>query len=230
LPDDALATQRPDTHTDATGLARIGSDESGKGDFFGPLVVASVYVDQQTEPFLLKLGVRDSKKLTDKAMSLMIKEIRSHCPHSIITYQPEQYNKHYQTVPNLNILLARAHAHVINKTASKTSPRLAIVDQFGEESLVRTALREIGCTLPLEQRHRAEDDTAVAAASIIARAVFVHYLQILSEKMGIDLPKGASNPRIIEVGRTIVAQHGQDALHQIAKLHFKTTANILDKE
>lgn len=214
----------------ATGVARIGSDESGKGDFYGPLVIASVFVDKQSEQQLLQLGVRDSKKLTDKNISTIANEIRRLSPYKILTYLPAAYNQLYQRLSNLNLLLAQAHAKVITEIASNVPAQLAIVDQFGDEELVRQALQKTGCHLRLEQRHRAEDDTAVAAASILARAEFVRELARLSESVGVQLPKGASNPQIVTVGRQIVAQRGADALRNIAKLHFKTTATILEEE
>jgi ribonuclease HIII len=212
-----------------TGLARIGSDESGKGDYFGPLVVAAVYVDKQTEPQLQALNVRDSKQLSDSAILALAEEIRGVCRgHGMMRiYVPERYNELYQQWSNLNLLLADAHAQVICGLQKKVSCELAIVDQFGDEALVREALSKTGCKIALEQRHRAEDDLAVAAASIIARAEFVRQIAALSQTVGIELPKGASNPRIGEVGREIVAAGGLEALRKVAKLHFKITSAIM---
>jgi len=212
-----------------TGLARIGSDESGKGDYFGPLVVAAVYVDKQTEPQLQALNVRDSKQLSDSAILTLAEEIRSVCRGQgmMRVYLPERYNELYQQRSNLNLLLADAHAQVICGLQKKVPCELAIVDQFGDEALVREALSKTGCKIALEQRHRAEDDLAVAAASIIARAEFVRQMAALSQTVGIDLPKGASNPRIVEVGREIVAAGGLDALRKVAKQHFKITSAIM---
>jgi ribonuclease HIII len=212
-----------------TGSARIGSDESGKGDYFGPLVVAAVYVDKQTEAQLLALNVRDSKQLTDSTILSLADEIKTICRgHGMVrTYLPERYNQLYQQTSNLNLLLADAHAQVITTLQKKAPSDLAIVDQFGDEALVREALIRAGCKIVVEQRHRAEDDTAVAAASIIARAEFVCQMAALSVMVGFDLPKGASNPRIVEIGREIVASGGLDTLRKVAKLHFKITTAIL---
>lgn len=212
-----------------TGLARIGSDESGKGDYFGPLVVAAVYVDKQTEPQLQALDVRDSKQLGDSAILRLAEEIRDVCRgHGMMrAYLPERYNELYQQWSNLNLLLADAHAQVLCGLQKKVPCELAIVDQFGDEALVREALSKTGCKIALEQRHRAEDDLAVAAASIIARAEFVRQMAVLSQSAGIDLPKGASNPRIVEAGREIVAAGGLEALRKVAKLHFKITSAIM---
>jgi ribonuclease HIII len=212
-----------------TGLARIGSDESGKGDYFGPLVVAAVYVDKQTEQQLQALNVRDSKQLSDSAILALTEEIRGVCRGQgmMRVYVPERYNELYQQWSNLNLLLADAHAQVICGLQKKVPCELAIVDQFGDEALMREALVRVGCKVALEQRHRAEDDLAVAAASIIARAEFVRHMAALSQIVGVDLPKGASNPRIGEVGREIVAAGGLDALRKVAKLHFKSTSAIM---
>lgn len=213
----------------ATGLARIGCDESGKGDYYGPLVMAALYVDNHTEKQLLALGVRDSKRLTDAVMLEMASEIERICRGQglLRIYDPERYNQLYQATPNLNLLLAQAHAHTITRLQPTVAASLAIVDQFGAERLLLDALRQTGCSITLEQRPRAEDDTAVAAASIMARAAFVRELAKLSRSVGIELPKGASNPQIVTIGRELVAQHGADILRKVAKLHFKTTDMIV---
>jgi ribonuclease HIII len=213
----------------ATGIARIGSDESGKGDYFGPLVVAAVYVDEKTETQLLALGVRDSKLLPDTIILEQAEEIKQICrgQGTVLSYLPERYNELYKEMANLNLLLARAHAQAIASVQKKVGCSLAIVDQFGDESLVRDALAKLGCSITLEQRTHAEDDVAVAAASVIARAEFVKIIQELSTNIGVYLPKGASDPKIVAVGREIVAKYGQSALAKVAKLHFKTTEAIL---
>src|SRR5947209_3828270 len=176
-----------------TGIARIGSDESGKGDYFGPLVVAAVYVDEQTEAQLLALGVRDSKLLPDNIILVQAEEIKQICrgQGTVLSYRPERYNELYKETANLNLLLAKAHAQVITSVQRKVACNLAIVDQFGDESLVRNALAKLGCNITVEQRPHAEDDIAVATASVIARAEFVKTIQELSTSVGVHLPKGA---------------------------------------
>jgi ribonuclease HIII len=111
----------------------------------------------------------------------------------------------------------------------KTASRLALVDQFSHEPLVLAALQRMNCHITVEQRPHAEDDIAVAAASIIARATFVRQIEELSQSIGVELPKGASSPMIVTVGREIVAQTGRDVLGKVAKLHFKTTQEILQR-
>jgi ribonuclease HIII len=175
--------------------------------------------------------VRDSKQLSDAKILSLAEEIKKICHgHGhVVAYHPERYNLLYQEIPNLNLLLARAHARVIANLHKRTSSHLALVDQFSREPLVLAALQKMNCPITVEQRPRAEDDIAVAAASIIARATFVRQIEELSESIGVQLPKGASNPMIVTVGHEIVARAGQDALGKVAKLHFKTTQEILQR-
>jgi|SRR5579884_3939295 len=211
----------------AAGKARIGLDESGKGDYFGPLVIGAVYVDEHTESRLIALGVRDSKLLPDNRILTLAEEIKTICPCSGVAIEPKRYNELYNKIHNLNILLARAHAHALESLLEKVSCDLAIADQFGNESLLLNALQEKGRKIKLEQRPRAEEDTAVAAASILARAKFVQQLEQLSQRVGKMLPKGAWDPSIVAIGHEIVAKYGQSMLAEVAKLHFKTTETIL---
>ena len=211
-----------------TGRARIGLDESGKGDYFGPLVIGAVYVDEQTEDKLITLGVRDSKLLTDNRMLTMAEEIKALCPHFVVPIEPKRYNELYAKVKNLNRLLAWGHAWTLEKMLDNVSSNLAIVDKFGDESYVRNALREKGRLITVVQQTHAEEDIAVAAASILARARFVQQLDQLSRLAGKTLPKGASDPSIVSVGRELVAEHGKEILAEIAKLHFKTTEAIFE--
>jgi len=209
------------------GTARIGCDESGKGDYFGPLVMAAVYVDAQSETRLHSLGARDSKMLTDTRMLAMAEEIKKICPHMVVPVEPERYNTLYAQTGNLNRLLAWGHAWTLEQLLEKVSCRLAIIDQFGDPSYVLNALREKGRQMTIEQRTHAEEDIAVAAASILARARFVQMLEQLSQSAGETLPKGASDPAIVAVGRRIVARLGKEQLTRFAKIHFKTTEAIL---
>lgn len=209
------------------GMARIGCDESGKGDYFGPLVMAAVYVDSSTETRLQAIGVRDSKMLTDNRMQGTAEEIKKLCPHIVVPVEPKRYNELYAKTGNLNRLLAWGHAWTLEQLLAQAPCKLAIIDQFGDPSYIRNALRERGRQITVEQRTHAEEDIAVAAASILARAWFVQILEQLSKIAGVELPKGASDPSIVTVGRGIVARGGQEQLAEFAKLHFKTTEAIL---
>jgi ribonuclease HIII len=213
--------------TNFTGRARLGLDESGKGDYFGPLVIGAVYVDEQSEDKLIALGVRDSKLLTDNRMLAMAEEIKVLCPHFVVPIGPKRYNELYDKIRNVNRLLAWGHAWTLENMLEKVSCGLAVVDKFGDESYLRKALRERGRQITVVQQTHAEEDIAVAAASILARARFVQQMEQLSKRIGKILPKGASDPSIVTVGRELVAEHGKEILAEIAKLHFKTTEVIL---
>ncbi len=213
--------------TNFTGRPRIGLDESGKGDYFGPLVIGAVFVDEQTEDRLIALGVRDSKLLTDNRMQAMAEEIKALCLHFIVPIEPKRYNELYAKVQNLNRLLAWGHAWTLENMLEKVACDLAVVDKFGDDSYVRAALQEKGRQITVIQQTHAESDIAVAAASILARAKFVQFMEQLSSKVGRTLPKGASDPSIVVIGRELVAEHGKDFLNEIAKLHFKITEVIL---
>jgi ribonuclease HIII len=215
------------TATAATGVGRIGLDESGKGDYFGPLVIGAVYVDGLTEAQLITLGVRDSKLLSDHRVLTMAEAVKGTCPHFVVSIGPKTYNEMYERMQNLNQLLAWGHAQSLEKVLGKVSCNLAIADQFGDESYLLNALGEKGRLIKLEQRPHAESDVAVAAASILARAEFVRRMEQLSNRAGKTLPKGAFDPSIITIGREIVAKGGQSALAEVAKLHFKTTQTVL---
>lgn len=210
-----------------TGRARIGLDESGKGDYFGPLVIGAVSVDGQTEERLVTLDIRDSKLLSDNRILALAEQIKALCPHFVVPIEPKRYNELYAKVKNLNRLLAWGHAWALESLLDKVSCDLAIVDKFGDESYLRAVLKEKGRQITIIQQTRAEEDTAVAAASILARAKFVQYMEQLSRKVGKNLPKGASDPLIVSVGRELVAEHDKEILAEIAKLHFKTTEAIL---
>ncbi len=215
------------TATAATGVGRIGLDESGKGDYFGPLVIGAVYVDGLTEAQLITLGVRDSKLLSDHRVLTMAETVKGTCPHFVVSIGPKTYNEMYERMQNLNQLLAWGHARSLEKVLEKVSCNLAIADQFGDESYLIKALGEKGCQINLVQRPHAEEDIAVAAASILARADFVRRMEQLSNRIGKTLPKGAFDPSIITIGQEIVAKGGESVLAEVAKLHFKTTQTVL---
>ncbi|HHY98201.1 MAG TPA: ribonuclease HIII [Firmicutes bacterium] len=209
-------------------MQRVGLDESGKGDYFGPLVVAAVCANEEIEERLKAMGVKDSKRLSDKRILELAVEIKRLCPNSVVTIGPKRYNQLYRQFRNLNRLLAWAHARALENVLEPTRCELAIADQFGDESFLLNALMEKGRQVRLEQRHRAEEETVVAAASILARAEFVEQIQELSVLAGIELPKGASNPSIISVGKSIFEKGGVPALEEVAKLHFKITDAICE--
>lgn len=218
-----ISTSQPQV----TGLARIGLDESGKGDYFGPLVIGAVYVDESTEEKLIRMGVRDSKRIADSRIMELAEEIKLLCPHSVVPIGPKRYNELYEEIKNLNVLLAWGHARALENVLGSVDCGLAVADQFGDESFLLNALLKKGRQIRLEQRPKAEQDVAVAAASILARAEFVQRMEQLSRRVGKPLPKGSSDPMIVTMGREIVKKGGQRALAEVAKLHFKTTQLVM---
>lgn len=208
-------------------IERIGIDESGKGDYFGPLVIAAVFVDATTQGELKLMEVRDSKKISDGRILELAPDIKTICPHSVIAIGPQKYNELYAKIKNLNRLLAWGHAKALETLLERgVTCERAISDQFGDERLILNALQEKGRTILLEQRTKAESDLAVAAASILARAEFLIRLNRLSGEVGTTLPKGAS-PAVELAAKMIVKKHGRERLGLVAKLHFKTTKAVL---
>lgn len=205
----------------------IGSDESGKGDYFGPLVVAGVFLPYSQQEVLKELGVKDSKRFSDKKVRELAEVIKKGFTHSIVVIGPERYNQLHSKLRNLNKILAWAHSRAIENILEKVNSPLAITDQFGDEFYVKSALMEKGKNIELIQRYRAEQDLAVAAASILARAEFLKRLYFLSQKIGVDLPKGSS-PRAEETGVKLVISRGRESLKKVAKTHFKLTSRILE--
>ena len=216
-----MTVPRPTSH-----IERIGIDESGKGDYFGPLVIAAVFVDATTQGELALMQVRDSKKISDGRILEMAPDIKTICPHSVIAIGPQKYNELYAKIKNLNRLLAWGHAKALENLLERVSCERAISDQFGNERLILNALQEKGRKIVLEQRTKAESDLAVAAASILARAEFLLRLTRLSNEVGTTLPKGASST-VELAARMVIKKHGRERLGDVAKLHFKTTQAVL---
>ena len=209
--------------------SHIGTDECGKGDFFGPLVVAGVFVDSsKTERKLRALNVRDSKTLSDNQNLAIAEKIMEICKgkYDIVPISPAAYNNLYADMKNLNKLLAWGHARAIENILTSVECNSAISDQFGDESLILDVLMKKGKKISLEQHPKAEEDVAVAAASILARAEFLNRLNKMSIEYGMKFPKGAST--LVEAtGREFVKKHGKEKLKEVAKIHFKTTENVL---
>ena len=210
----------------------FGVDESGKGDFFGPLVIAGVYTDAAITRRLMDAGIMDSKRITSspriRQLAQLIRETPG-CLHEVVSIGPERYNEMHASFGNLNRLLAWGHARVIEKLAERRPdcPR-ALSDQFARPEVLQRALKAKGLTLTLEQRTKGESDIAVAAASILARERFVDWIKKTSDAGGVDLPLGASDA-VVAAARQVIARHGEGALGKVAKLHFRTSAVVLGK-
>ncbi|MBU6409016.1 MAG: ribonuclease HIII [Verrucomicrobia bacterium] len=209
---------------------RIGVDESGKGDFFGPLCIAGVYVNEAVVRAWQDLGIRDSKNISsDARIASLAETIRKTpgCVVSVVAIGNEAYNRLYAKMKSVNTILAWGHARVIeNLLAEKhrmdPPPVRAMSDQFAaSKSVIEKALMKAGREIELIQQHRAEEDLAVAAASIVARDEFVKRLSALEKQFEITLPKGAS-AAVDEAAKKFVAGRGAETLAQAAKMHFRT--------
>jgi ribonuclease HIII len=215
-----------ETAKTAAPTGRIGTDESGKGDYFGPLVVAAVWANSMIEDKLLGWGVRDSKKLTDKRVVDLAAQIMVEIPHAVVIIGPEKYNELYAKIRNLNRLLAWAHARAIENLLEDVACDMVIADKFGDEKYIKDALLQKGREVTLIQQVRAESDAAVAAASVVARANFLERLAVLSRAVGVELRKGASD-LVDQAGVQVLRAGGEDKLRGVAKWHFKNTQKIL---
>lgn len=205
----------------------IGTDESGKGDYFGPLVIAGVFVNQNITEKLYKLGVRDSKELSDKNILFLSSKILEVVNNNfnVIVITPATYNKLHASMKNVNKILGWAHAKVIENILQKINVHEAISDKFGDENLILNALQERGKKIKLSQFTKAERFTGVAAASILARSKFINWFSVIQNKYGVKLPKGASS-EVIKAGRMFISEHGNASLNDVAKIHFKTTKQL----
>jgi ribonuclease HIII len=211
-------------------LPRIGVDESGKGDFFGPLCIAGVYVNENVIKAWAELGVRDSKNISsDKKISELAEKIR-HTPGCVVNtvvVGNEAYNRLYLKMRSVNAMLAWGHARVIENLMGlryqmNPPPVKAISDQFAaSKSVIEKALMTAGREIELVQRHKAEEDIAVAAASILARDEFVKGLAKLEKQFEVKLPKGAS-AAVDATAKQFVEERGVENLGRISKMHFRT--------
>ncbi len=214
-------------------LPHFGIDESGKGDFFGPLVIAGVYVDKGVARALLEAGVQDSKRITSdgkiRALAQIIKTLPG-AVHSVVAIGPERYNALQQKLGNVNNLLGWGHARIIENLLElrPDCPR-ALSDQFANPRIIQRSLLEKGRGIQLDQRTKAESDPAVAAASILARERFIDWLEAGGKRQGCVLPRGAS-AQVKAVARNLVETHGASILRQLAKTHFKTAREIAPEE
>jgi ribonuclease HIII len=203
----------------------FGVDESGKGDFFGPLVIAGVYVDRGIARKLMDAGVQDSKRIgSDARIRALADEIRKNTLglFEVVLIGPAKYNELYEKFGNLNKLLAWGHARVIeNLLAKKPDCPRSLSDQFADVRLIEQSLLRHGRKIDIQQRPRAESDVAVAAASILAREGFINWLDREGKKLGMRLERGVSSG-VKAAAESLVQAKGPEALRQVAKVHFRT--------
>ncbi len=207
----------------------FGVDESGKGDFFGPLVIAGVYVDRLIARQLLDNGIQDSKRIgSDNRIRALAKIIREApgVAFDRVAIGPQRYNDLYEKFGNLNHLLAWGHARVIeNLLAKKPDCPRALSDKFADARVIERALLKHGRKIKLDQRIKAESDIAVAAASIVAREGFIDWLEQHGKAAGIKLGRGVS-ASVKEAAKKLVEAEGPEVLRRVAKVHFRTAHEI----
>jgi ribonuclease HIII len=217
----------------------MGVDESGKGDYFGPLVISAVFATADAIRAFREAGVKDSKNISSDARALELdRAIRKTpgCSVTAVPIGPSAYNRLQAKMGTVNQVLGWGHARAIENVLEQVDPKgtgsvcaRAISDQFGKKETVLRALLARGKKLELEQRHKAEEDLVVAAASIVARAEFILALRRMGKRWEIEFPKGASD-LVIAAGRAFVLKHGREKLGEVAKLHFQTTAKVTAEE
>lgn len=206
----------------------IGSDEVGTGDFFGPIVVTATYVSKENMDFLIDLGVRDSKKITDIKIKKIAPEVIKRIPYSTFILTNTVYNKNWNEDLNMNKIKAILHNKVLCAIKNKGYDYdKIVVDQFVYPAKYFEHIKEAPEKVTnITFMTKAEDKClSVAASSIISRYIFLKEMKKLSEEMGMDIPKGAG-PVVDEVGIEIAKKYGFDKLKDIAKMNFKNKDKI----
>ncbi len=209
------------------GWPRIGGDESGKGDYFGPLTVAAFHMERDDADTLRSLGVGDSKGLTDRRIERIANELETMERGAVRVLMPRDYNARYAERGNLNILLAEMHGECVRALRAEGAADVAVVviDQFAKDTTMLRSELALPTRHRLVTRTKGEADPAVAAASILARAAFVEGLRELGHEFGQMFPPGAGKP-VLQAGAAFVRTFGRDRLADVAKVHFATTRQL----
>ena len=229
--EDILFKDAEDDLGELIPFPHAGIDESGKGDFFGPLVVACVFVSEDTKEKLRGIGVQDSKAIkSDAKIAKLSSQIKKICQDqfAVIAIGNESYNNMYNNIQNLNKLLAWGHSRTLENLLEKVPEcNSVLVDKFARnDAVVKNALLEKGKKIKVVQKTKAEQDIAVAAASILARDGFVKKMKAMSDEFKIEFPKGC-NKRVEAAGKQFIKKYNEDDIAKVAKLHFKTLNKIL---
>ena len=212
--------------------AWIGTDEAGKGDYFGPLVVAGVYVNADCQDEFMSKEITDGKKISNPRVRKLADWMWKHYERHIAVSQkmPEDYNSFYEALKehgqNLNTMLAKLHVKVIQTLANRVEAKNALVDKFASNDVITPQLTQQD--IRIKQETKAERDIAVAAASVIARDAFLRGIEALSQKYELLLPRGSY--QVTEAGKEFIKLHGTEALRNVAKLHFSLTDVVLNPE
>ena len=208
----------------------VGSDEVGTGDYFGPIVVTASYVTKDNVDFLLELGVKDSKKMSDAEIKKVVPQIIKKIPYHTFVLNNKQYNELYSSDMNMNKMKAILHNKVLSAFADKNKYPYdhIVVDQFENPKSYYNHLADAKFKVyNITFLTKAEDQClSVACASLISRYIFLQEMDKISQSVSMDLPKGASD-LVDSVGSDIVKKYGHDKLKEIAKLNFKNTEKIM---
>jgi ribonuclease HIII len=203
----------------------VGTDECGKGDFFGPLVVGAAYVDKQSLKELRAIGVRDSKDLNENQIHYLAYEIKKiiAAKFNVVRITPHKYNELYPKFANLNKLLNWAHSKALENLLNDTKCKYVITDKFSNHDLQISSSKEFS-DVEFVQIEKGEKYIGVAAASILARENFNNWFNDQAKK-GLLLPKGSSG-NVELIASKLLQKIGENKLEEIAKLHFKTFSKI----
>lgn len=218
---------------DFNSVPTIGSDEVGTGDYFGPIVVASAYVSSKNIPFLINLGVRDSKNLRDDAILKIVPKMIKKIPYEATILSNKEYNNRHSVDVNMNKIKAVMHNKVLNKMVydNKFEYDYIVVDQFASEKLYFKYLKDVNVVVKdIVFLTKAENKClSVACASMISRYIFLKEFDKLSDKIKTNLPKGAGE-MIDKIGKKLIEEYGEEILENIAKLNFKNTIRIKEED
>ncbi len=219
-------TRRSVEIAELDGTPRVGTDEAGKGDYFGPLVVAGVRVlREEAARRLREIKVRDSKTLSVSGARSLARGIFESVGAEnvrVLVLRPREYEARRTAAGNINKLLAEINVQIFGEL--EAGVELFVVDEFAKAARSYIEPR-LPSGVQLVVRPRAEDDVAVAAASVMARARYLEEMEALSEEMGLDLPRGATH--VLGAARRVVEERGEEGLAEVAKIHFATTARVL---
>lgn len=206
-------------------ITSIGTDESGKGDYFGPLVVAAVRLTRFDVEPLLRLSVQDSKVMSDASVRDAAERIAESLPNKVLVIGNKRYNELFDKMRNMNRILVWAHSKVAEALLQKGKPQRLIVDRFANPALLRRRLQKHN--IEILQVERAERELPVAAASVLARAEFLKRLRNISKRFDFPLPKGAGEAAVAAACR-FIRLFGKESLAEVAKLHFRTTQKAVE--
>ena len=213
-----------------TARERMVLGEAGKEDYFGPLVISAIHVDVWAEAQFSMLGIHDNTPLSDELLLAKAEEIKAICPYTLVAIGPRRYNEAFAKVQRQDSVWAWGNVRAIEAMLEKTTCNMVVARQFGDKAIIETALGKKERRIALEQSADPQVDSAVAAASIVAEAEYVRYMDQVAQRVGQQLPRGAVDQAIIAVGREIVAKGGKEALGEVAKLHFELTQKIFQYE